>query len=86
MENKECFFTCECGGEILLVTRFEDEYDKEVYLSIYKYGLFSRKPNFLQRLKYCWYHLITGKKFEDEMILNFDKAKDLGKWLIENTK
>ena len=79
------FFPCECGGEGLLCTRFSSENEKEIYLAIYKYGQFQNKPNIWKRLKYCWYHLKTGKKYEDQIIFNFDKAKEVGKWLIKNS-
>ena len=79
-------FLCECNTEILLCSKFEDDYDKEIYLSLYTYGQYNSKPNIWNRLEYCLYHLMTGKKYEDQLILSFDKAQELGKWLIENSK
>jgi hypothetical protein len=84
MEN-EAFFLCECSTEALLLTRFVGDMDKEIYLSIYSYGQYRKKPGLLQRLKYCWHHLKTGKKYEDQIILSFDKAKEIADWLIKNT-
>lgn len=77
---------CDCNAELILCSKFEDALDKEIYLSIYTVGQFNYKPSIWNRLKYCFYHLKTGKKYEDQIILSFDKAQELGKWLIENSK
>lgn len=77
------FFPCECGSEGLLCTRFLDE--KKIYLAMFRYGQYQKKPNFFKRLKFCFYHIRTGKYYEDQLILNFDESKKLGEWLIENS-
>lgn len=86
METINQFFLCECNGEAMLFTKYNDETDKEIYVSIYVAGQFNPKPTFVEKLKYCWYHLKTGKKFEDNIILSFDKAQEIAKWLTENAK
>ena len=78
------FFLCDCGSEALLLTKFKNDFDKEIYLSIYMVGQFHKKPSIWERIKYCWYHLRTGKKFEDQMILSFEKAQQVSKWLAKN--
>jgi hypothetical protein len=85
INKTENFFTCECTTNGILIIKFEDDIDKEIYLAIYTYGQFNKKPNLLNRLKYCWYHLRTGKKFEDQIVLNFDKAKEMGNYLVNIT-
>jgi len=85
INRTEQFFTCECNSHGILITKFEDNIDKEIYLAIYSYGQYNKKPNLLNRLKYCWYHLTSGKKFEDQIVLNFDKAKEIGNFLIDIT-
>lgn len=82
----ERFILCDCNSEALLLTRFVDDHDKEIYLSIYTIGQFQKKPNIWRRLKYCWYHLKTGKKYEDQMILNFEKAQQVSEWLSLNAR
>ena len=82
----ERFFLCDCNSEALLLTRFVDDFDKEIYLSIYTIGQFQKKPSIWKRLKYCWYHLKTGKKYEDQMILNFEKAQQVSEWLSLNAR
>ncbi len=76
---------CDCNSELILCSKFEHDYDKEIYLCIYTAGQFNPKPTIWERLKYCFYHLKTGKKYEDQIILSFDKAKQLGNWLIKNS-
>lgn len=82
----ERFFLCDCNSEALLLTRVVDDFDKEIYLSIYTIGQFQKRPNIWKRLKYCWYHLKTGKKYEDQMILNFEKAQQVSEWLSLNAR
>lgn len=86
IEVKEKFILCECLTEALLLSKILSDEDKEIYLSIYTIGQFSKKPSFFDRLKYCWYHLRTGKKYEDQMILTFEKAQEISEWLKENAK
>lgn len=81
-QNK--FFLCECSAEALLLTNYDD--DKNIYLAIYTCGQFNAKPTIYERLKYCWYHLKTGKKYEDQIILNYDNAQELAEWLSLNIK
>ena len=86
MKKIEQNFSCKCSSEGILLTKFVDDKDKEIYMAIYTLGQFNSKPTFIERIKYGWYHLKTGKKYEDQIILTYDKAQEIGKWLIENTK
>ena len=82
---KEIFFKCDCGGEGLLLTH--DNEDKEIYFALYGYGVgYNPKPSLLERFKYAWYHLKTGKKYADCIVMKYDKAKKAGEWLIKNSK
>lgn len=74
----EIFIKCQCNTDIVYGTK--DEYDEFVYLSIFTLG-YKQKPSIWERLKYCYYHLKTGKRFEDQIILNNESAKELGNWL-----
>lgn len=85
-EVKEKIILCECKTEALLLSKIVSDEDKEIYLSIYTIGQFNQKPSIFDRLKYCWYHLRTGKKYEDQMILTFEKAQEISEWLKENAK
>jgi len=88
MSNNEQFFSCECGGDAVALEKFEDDEVnvKEIFISLYTLGQFHRKPNIFQRISHCWYHLKTGKIHADQIILNYDKAQEMGKWLTENAK
>jgi hypothetical protein len=81
----EKLLLCDCENEVLLLKRFVNDDYKKIYLSIYTFGQFKKKPNIWMRLKYCWYHLKSGKKYEDQIILDFEKAKQVGEWLSLNT-
>lgn len=55
---------CDCNSELILCSKEKGElFDTEIYLSIYTAGQFNHKPNIWDRLKYCFYHLKTGKKY-----------------------
>lgn len=78
MKENQKFIMCNCQSEGLLLTVLE----KEVYLSVYTFGQFQKKPSFWNRLKYCWYHLRTGKKYEDQVIIDFETTDEIAKWLL----
>lgn len=84
MECNRHFTLCECGEEALLLTKFDDEVS--IYMSIYKAGQFNEKPSILDRLKYCWYHLRTGKKYEDQLVLSKTSAIKLINWINSNVQ
>jgi len=73
------FYLCECGDEAILLRKIN--HDEEIYLSIFCSGQFRQKPSLWQRLVYCWYHLKTGKKYEDQIILSFENARRMSRWL-----
>jgi hypothetical protein len=78
-EKEQQFFLCDCSTEGILVTKYKE--DKEVYLAIYTIGQFIEKPSLFERLKYAWYHIRTGKKYEDHVILTTEKANELSNFL-----
>ena len=73
---------CSCGSEIISLCKFDNE--EEIYLSLYTLGQFSLKPTILERIKYCFYHLKTGKIYTDQIILDKNNTKKLINWLKEN--
>jgi len=84
LEPNHSFFLCECTNEALLCSRFLGKDENEIFMSIYTCGQFHSKPSIFQRLKYCWYHFKTGKKYEDQIVLSFNKAQELSVWLAQN--
>ena len=79
MEQEHLWITCSCMSEAMMITHYHETeaspYD-EFYIAIYR-DSYAKKPNLWRRLKYCQYHLTTGKKYEDQMILSPEKAKEM---------
>ena len=81
----ERFFSCDCKGEGLLLTK--DEEDKSIYFALYGYGVgHNPKPSLIDRIKYAWYHIKTGKKYADCIIMDYEKAKEVSGWLDSNAR
>jgi hypothetical protein len=81
----ERFFSCDCEGEGLLLTK--DEEDKSIYFALYGYGVgYNPKPSMIDRIKYAWYHIKTGKKYADSIIMDYEKAKEVSGWLDSNAR
>lgn len=89
-DTNEKFLLCNCYGEGLLVihetyeTLVGDEmkiFDKEFHFAVFRNYTF--KPNMWERLKYAWYHLRTGKVYEDQIILDYGKSKQLADFLVK---
>lgn len=88
MDKKELYISCECGSEVMLLEYYKSSEAcvlDEVTIAIYRLG-YSKKPNLWQKLKYCWYHLTTGKRYEDQMIITPKKAKEIANWITNEIK
>ena len=83
--DKEKFFRCDCGGEGLLISQSGCFVNAEIFLAMFRYGHYCKTPNIFRRLKYAWYHVWTGKRFADDIVLSFTTAKELGEYLIKIT-
>jgi len=81
--KKQEFFSCSCYSEGILVTDWKDPEDLDISLAIFSHGLIIPKRSLKERIKYSWKHLISGKIWDDEIILNPETADRLGKYLIE---
>lgn len=89
MANKELykaekFFSCDCHGEGILVGI--DDKEKEVDMAFFSHGEIKSKPSLWERIKYAWYHIRTGKKYQDQVVLNYRKAKELEEFLKQNVQ
>jgi len=73
---------CECQGEAILCQKLEDD-SEFLYFSIYTSGQYNKKPNLVERIKYGFYHIFTGKKYEDQVILSKKQANDLANWILK---
>lgn len=78
----EKFFSCDCHGEGILVG--VDEKNKEVDMAFFSHGEINPKPSLWERFKYALYHIRTGKKYQDQVVLDYKKTKELRDFLIKN--
>lgn len=86
IELIEQFFKCDCGTEGIMCSKFVDDDENNIYLSMYSFGSYHKKPSFFERIKFCWWHLNTGRYYADQIVLTYDEAKRIGNWLTENSK
>jgi len=82
MADKEKFFKCDCHSEGMLVTKFDDE--EELYFSYWREGINPIKLSWWIRLKLCWMVLTKGNVYDDQVILNKEKAIELASWILLN--
>jgi len=83
LNSNEHFFSCDCKGEGLLLTK--DDEGENIYFALYGYGVGYRpKPSLWERIKYAWYHIKTGKKYADCLVMDYNKALEVSKWLHSN--
>ena len=80
-KTEQLFIECACAGEGLLITEFTGLGEKEFWVTMFVAGQFHSKPTIKQRLKFIWYHLKTGKYYDDAIILKPEEAKKLIKFL-----
>jgi hypothetical protein len=79
MTDKQKFIQCDCYGEGLLITKFDGE--EELYFSYWRQGIDPIKLSWWMRLKLCWMALTKGNYYEDQIILNKEKSKELADWI-----
>jgi hypothetical protein len=79
MADKQKFIQCDCYGEGLLITKFDGE--EELYFSYWRQGIDPIKLSWWMRLKVCYLALFKGNYYEDQIILNKEKALELALWI-----
>jgi hypothetical protein len=82
MADKEKFIKCDCHSEGMLITKFDDE--EELYFSYWREGINPIKLSWWIRLKLCWMVLTKGNVYDDQVILNKEKAIELASWILLN--
>ena len=69
--DKQRFFTCECHGEGIIVSLWDDDPEVIVSLSLWRYGAgdygITRWRN---RLRHIWYILRRGHPYTDDILLS----------------
>ena len=81
MADKEKFIKCDCHSEGMLITKFDDE--EELYFSYWREGINPIKLSWWMRLRLCWMVLTKGNVYNDQVILNKEKAMELALWIQE---
>ena len=81
MADREKFIKCDCWGEGILVTKYDDE--EEMYFSYWREGINPIKLSWWMRLKLCYLALFKGNYYDDQVILNNEKAMELALWIQE---
>ena len=81
MADREKFIKCDCHGEGILVTKYDDE--EEMYFSYWREGMNPIKLSWWMRLKLCWMVLTKGNVYDDQVVLNKEKAMELALWIQE---
>jgi len=81
MMDKEYYYKCDCGAEMLVMEPEVDKIDNDkllffLNLSIWLQGC-DNKPTFYERLRHCYNILKTGKNYSDQIILSFEQASKL---------
>ena len=79
MADREKFIKCDCHGEGILVTKYDDE--EEMYFSYWREGMNPIKLSWWMRLKLCYLALFKGNFYGDQVILNKEKAMELALWI-----
>jgi hypothetical protein len=82
MADREKFIKCDCHSEGMLITKFDDE--EELYFSYWREGINPIKLSWWMRLKLCWMVLTKGNVYDDQVILNKEKAIELASWIVLN--
>jgi len=88
MEEDTIFIKCNCSCSGLLITEdleFFGENNEVVsqdfYIALYTHGEINTNPSLWSRIKYAWWHLKTGKKYNDCVIMSDKNAMKLIKYL-----
>lgn len=79
-DKLERFVRCDCYHHAMCVNVDKD--DSQVYVSQWSYGR-GNELDWREQLRYIWRIISKGKPYEDEIVLSFKEAHDLGKFLTE---
>jgi len=92
MENNNAIYIdCECGTHSLRVENNVDYLgdDNErvyqsIYLAMFSYGSFKKKPTFWRRIGVIWNYFKTGEMHSDQLTLNVNETQKLINFLNSN--
>ena len=71
---------CDCGTEhIVIEPQDYEDFSQGINLAMYEFAY--HKPSFWHRFRHIWFTLKTGKPYTDQVCLDFNKVKELNKYL-----
>ena len=79
-EVRDLYVQCDCGSEHVFVTPQDfDQLEDGIYMAILanKYS----GTSFWHRFRHVWYTLIHGVPYTDQVCLDYNKVKQLEKYL-----
>ena len=83
VEENSIIVECMCGTHMLKVQYYADDTgsvkQQDFYLSMFSFG--SRSSGFIERLKYAWRHIISGRVHDDQLILDKAVARSLADFI-----
>jgi len=79
--TKSHFAKCSCCEHLLELQRYVEKTDEITEqgfnLSMWTYGHCGQILYFIERLKYCWKILKTGRPWADHIVLTDEQAQDI---------
>lgn len=83
-EVSDKFILCECRGEGMLVSHLNEDSYKEFDIAIFRDYEYSN--NLWKRIKYAAWHLWTGRKHFDQLVMSYEKAEELIEFMNNRMK
>ncbi len=85
MKIWEKFYECECGSEVVAISKDrDDEEDPCIYMSFFKQGFRGIYAlTWKERLRAIWTIITKGTLWADNIILSPKEAKNLAQGLLE---
>jgi hypothetical protein len=79
-EIRDLYVQCDCGSEHVFVTPQDfDKLEDGIYMAILANEY--NGTSFWYRFRHIWYTLIHGVPYTDQVCLDYDKVKQLEKYL-----
>jgi len=82
MTREKLFVLCACYGEGVWLVH--DAEDKQVYVSLWDSHVHppSTRMPWRQRLRHIWRIIRIGVPYDDDVILNYDEAREVAAFLL----
>jgi hypothetical protein len=87
MNNKiwSKFYECDCGAEAIGLSY--NVTDKQIYLAFFQQSFYNLNAlTFKERIRSIWQIITKGTVWTDNVILNYNTAKEFGEDLIQLSK